>query len=113
MNRTAVINALTCFEEAFGPHLTVRHLRILAMLDLAPWPLQLREIASSLGIPKASAGRLVAGLIEANLAFRVRSGTDRRDTPVKLTAAGASLVGMLQRTPRTFAAQATDIRPAA
>lgn len=84
--------------------LTLPQLRVLFRLRRAPGTTT-GELARALGITVATASGLVGKLVERGLVRRTTAPDDRRREPLRLTDAGAALVGELSDVARPFLEQ--------
>ncbi|MCA3255051.1 MAG: winged helix-turn-helix transcriptional regulator [Alphaproteobacteria bacterium] len=88
----AAVRPLLEMGRLLGPRMTGRQMSVLVCLASADSPVQLRDVASQLRVPKPSAYRSVAALVRAGLAMRTASAGDRRDAPVAITPLGLGMI---------------------
>ncbi|REE94891.1 MarR family winged helix-turn-helix transcriptional regulator [Thermomonospora umbrina] len=84
--------------------LSLSQVRTLFLVDRAPSPPALHELAAELGLSMASAGRAADALVRHSLAERHEDASDRRVKRITLTAAGRDVLA------RLHAARRDDLR---
>ena len=88
----AAIRPLLQMGELLGPRMTGRQMSVLVCLATAKGPMQLRDVAAQLMVPKPSAFRSIAALVRAGLVNRAVPESDRRDAPVVITPLGREMI---------------------
>lgn len=83
------------FRELVELDLTPSQVRALFLVDRAPSPPAVRDLAAELGLSMAAAGRAADALVRHGLADRHEDAGDRRVKRISATAAGRELVARL------------------
>jgi DNA-binding MarR family transcriptional regulator len=91
--------------ERFG--LTLPQLRVLHQIRREPGVIT-GDLARALGVTVSTTSGLVGKLVDRGLVARTTAPEDRRQLPLRLTEAGAALIGDLSEVSRAFLDQVAD-----
>ncbi|HEX5504790.1 MAG TPA: MarR family transcriptional regulator [Thermomicrobiales bacterium] len=85
-------------------HLTLPQLRVVYQVRRTPG-ITVAELAPLLGVTVSTVSGLVGKLADRGIVERTTAADDRRQAPLRLTEAGATLIGELSQPARAFAAR--------
>jgi DNA-binding MarR family transcriptional regulator len=88
-------------------HVTLPQLRVVYQVRRTPG-ITVAELAPLLGVTVSTVSGLVGKLVDRGILERTTAAGDRRQAPLQLTEAGATLIGELSQPARTFVARLAE-----